>query len=80
MKLLRIRRMSRRCSVRSHRLPSRARKADAADLQKLIDAEAAANHTEKFTLQAWDWPYYAEQLRKQRYCLRSGAGRARTSS
>jgi peptidyl-dipeptidase Dcp len=42
-------------------------KADAADLQKLIDAEAAANHTEKFTLQAWDWPYYAEQLRKQRY-------------
>ena len=42
-------------------------KADAADLQKLIDAEAAANHTEKFTLQAWDWPYYAEALRKQRY-------------
>lgn len=42
-------------------------KADAADLQKLIDADAAANHTEKFTLQAWDWPYYAEALRKQRY-------------
>ena len=42
-------------------------KADAADLQKLIDAEAAANHTAKFTLQAWDWPYYAEALRKQRY-------------
>ncbi|MEJ0038029.1 MAG: M3 family metallopeptidase [Gammaproteobacteria bacterium] len=42
-------------------------KVDAADLQKLIDAESAANHTEKFALQAWDWPYYAEQLRKQRY-------------
>src|SRR5262249_17016762 len=42
-------------------------KADAAEMQKLIDSEAAASGTEPFTLQPWDWPYYAEQLRKARY-------------
>jgi peptidyl-dipeptidase Dcp len=42
-------------------------KRDAADLQKLIDAEAAANHTQPFELQPWDWAHYAEKLRKQRY-------------
>jgi peptidyl-dipeptidase Dcp len=42
-------------------------KADAVELQKLIDAEAAAKHEKPFTLQPWDWPYYAEQLRKARY-------------
>jgi len=45
---------------------ARARQ-DAADLQKLIDSEAAANHTEPFALQPWDWAFYAEQLRKARY-------------
>ena len=40
---------------------------DAADLQKLIDAQAAADHSQPFALQAWDWSYYAEQLRKARY-------------
>jgi peptidyl-dipeptidase Dcp len=45
---------------------ARAR-ADAAEMQKLIDAEAAAAHRPTFALQAWDWPFYAEQLRKARY-------------
>ena len=42
-------------------------KADAAEMQKLIAAEAAATHSQPFTLQPWDWPFYAEQLRKARY-------------
>jgi peptidyl-dipeptidase Dcp len=42
-------------------------KADAAEMQKLIDSEAAASGTKRFTLQPWDWPYYAEQLRRARY-------------
>jgi peptidyl-dipeptidase Dcp len=40
---------------------------DAADMQKMIDAQAAAAHTESFALQPWDWFFYAEQLRKARY-------------
>ncbi len=47
---------------------SRARE-DAQELQRLIDAEALAQHTEPFTLQPWDWAYYAEQLRRQRYAF-----------
>jgi peptidyl-dipeptidase Dcp len=42
-------------------------KQDAADMQKLIDAQAAASHTESFTLQPWDWAFYAEKLRKARF-------------
>jgi peptidyl-dipeptidase Dcp len=41
--------------------------ADAGELQKLIDSDAAAAGTKPFTLQPWDWPYYAERLRKARY-------------
>ena len=40
---------------------------DGMELQELIDTEAKASHTRTFRLQPWDWPYYAEQLRKQRY-------------
>ncbi len=40
---------------------------DAAEMQKIIDAEAVRNHTKPFKLQPWDWPYYAEALRKARY-------------
>jgi peptidyl-dipeptidase Dcp len=39
----------------------------AAQLQQLIDAEAAAAGRESFQLQPWDWPYYAERLRKAQY-------------
>jgi peptidyl-dipeptidase Dcp len=45
---------------------SRAR-LDAADMQKLIDAEAAANHTPSFELQPWDWAFYSEKLRTARF-------------
>jgi peptidyl-dipeptidase Dcp len=40
---------------------------DAAQMQKIIDAEAARNHTKPFPLQPWDWAFYAEALRKARY-------------
>ncbi len=40
---------------------------DAAEMQKIVDAEAARNHTQPFKLEAWDWPFYAEELRKLRY-------------
>ncbi|MDE3104387.1 MAG: M3 family metallopeptidase [Acidobacteriota bacterium] len=43
--------------------------AEAADLQAMIDAECAANGTPRFELAAWDWPYYAERLRSERYAL-----------
>ena len=39
-------------------------KADAADLQKLIDQQKGG-----FKLQPWDWDYYSEQLRKQKFNL-----------
>jgi peptidyl-dipeptidase Dcp len=42
-------------------------KLDAAQLQKLADADAKANHAKPFQLEPWDWAYYAEQLRKQRF-------------
>jgi peptidyl-dipeptidase Dcp len=42
---------------------SRAR-AEAADMQKLIDAQGGG-----FKLQPWDWQYYAEQVRKAKYDL-----------
>ena len=45
---------------------ARARE-EAADMQKLIDAEAAAAGTPTFALQPWDWSFYAERVRKARY-------------
>ena len=42
---------------------ARAR-AEAADMQRLIDAQAGG-----FKLQPWDWQYYAEQVRKAKYDL-----------
>src|SRR5205085_5718749 len=42
-------------------------KQDAADLQAIIDSEAKASNTKPFQLAPWDWPYYAQKLRKQRY-------------
>ncbi len=37
-------------------------RSEAADLQKVIDADG-----KDFQLQSWDWNFYAEKLRKQRY-------------
>ncbi|HYQ44789.1 MAG TPA: M3 family metallopeptidase [Polyangiaceae bacterium] len=42
-------------------------KREAADLQALIDQQAKAQHTPPFKLEAWDWAFYAEQLRQARY-------------
>ena len=42
-------------------------KRDAADLQAMIDQQAKAQHTPSFKLEAWDWAFYAEQLRQARY-------------
>jgi peptidyl-dipeptidase Dcp len=42
-------------------------KREAADLQALIDQQAKATHTQPFKLEAWDWAFYAEQLRQARY-------------
>jgi peptidyl-dipeptidase Dcp len=45
--------------------PALARaKAEAADMQKMIDAEGGG-----FKLQSWDWWYYAERVKKARYDL-----------
>src|SRR6516225_224160 len=41
--------------------------AEAADIQKLIDAQAAAAGSAVFELQPWDWFFYSEKVRKQRY-------------
>jgi peptidyl-dipeptidase Dcp len=39
-------------------------KAEAAELQKLIDAQKGG-----FKLEPWDWQFYSEQLRKAKYAL-----------
>jgi len=41
-------------------------RAEAGELQKLIHSEGKS-----FTLQPWDWEYYADKLRKQKYDLDS---------
>jgi len=40
---------------------------EAADMQKLIDEQAKAAGTASFQLAAWDWDFYAEQVRKAKY-------------
>jgi peptidyl-dipeptidase Dcp len=40
---------------------------DAADMQKLVEAEAAADHSAAFELQPWDWAFYSEKLRTARF-------------
>jgi peptidyl-dipeptidase Dcp len=42
-------------------------KKEAADNQKLIDQQAGAGHGKPFTLEPWDWAFYAEQVRKARF-------------
>src|SRR5437868_5559123 len=45
--------------------PATARaRSEAADMQKLIDSQHGG-----FKLQPWDWQYYAEQVRKEKYDL-----------
>src|SRR6267378_250182 len=42
-------------------------RAEAADIQKLIDAQARVSGAPSFTLQPWDWSFYSQQVRKARY-------------
>jgi peptidyl-dipeptidase Dcp len=39
----------------------------AVEIQQRIDHDAAAAQQPRFTLQPWDWQYYAEQLRRAKY-------------
>ena len=39
-------------------------KVEVADMQKLVDAEGG-----DFKIEAWDYPYYAEKIRKARYAI-----------
>ncbi len=48
-------------------------RSEAADIQLVIDQEAAVNHTPTFQLQAWDWDFYAEKVRKARYAFDEAA-------
>jgi peptidyl-dipeptidase Dcp len=41
--------------------------ADAVQMQELANQQAAREERPAFELRAWDWPYYAEQLRRARY-------------
>jgi peptidyl-dipeptidase Dcp len=45
---------------------ARARE-EAADMQKLIDAQARAHGVAPFRLEPWDWFFYSGQVRKARY-------------
>ncbi|KAF1691225.1 M3 family metallopeptidase [Pseudoxanthomonas koreensis] len=42
-------------------------KREAADLQAMIDKEQAAKGEPSFKLEPWDWAYYAEKVRQERY-------------
>ncbi len=42
-------------------------KAEAAEIQKIIDAQAKQAKTKSFKVQPWDWDFYAEQVRAARY-------------
>jgi peptidyl-dipeptidase Dcp len=42
-------------------------KKEASENQKLIDEQASAANGKPFTLEPWDWAFYAEQVRKARF-------------
>lgn len=44
-------------------------KREAAELQKLANEESKRAKRRPISLEAWDWAYYSEQLRKQRYAF-----------
>ena len=45
---------------------------EAADLQAMIDKEQAAKGEPTFKLEPWDWAYYAEKVRQERYNFDEG--------
>ncbi len=44
-------------------------KREAADLQAMIDKEQAAAGKPSFQLQPWDWAYYSEKVRQEKYAF-----------
>lgn len=42
---------------------------EVADMQRIADAEARANGTPRITIEPWDYRFYAEKVRKDRYDL-----------
>ncbi|KRC33717.1 MULTISPECIES: M3 family metallopeptidase [unclassified Lysobacter] len=44
-------------------------KREAADLQAMIDKEQAAKGQPSFKLEPWDWAYYAEKVRQEKYAF-----------
>ena len=42
---------------------------EAADLQAMIDKEQAAKGQPTFKLEPWDWSYYSEKVRKDKYAF-----------
>ncbi|MDX2092329.1 MAG: M3 family metallopeptidase [Kofleriaceae bacterium] len=42
---------------------------EAAELQKMIDAEQKAKKQPTFKLEPWDWAYYTEKVRKAKYAF-----------
>ena len=48
-------------------------KVEAAALQALIDADAAAKGEPAFRLAGWDWRFYSERIRRERYALNGAA-------
>src|SRR3546814_7600271 len=44
-------------------------KEEVADMQAIADAEAKANKTPKITIEPWDYRFYAEKVRKDKYDL-----------
>ena len=57
--------------------PARAQALEeAAMLQALIDADAAAGSGPAFQLEPWDWRFYAERVRRERYALDGAAVKA----
>jgi len=49
---------------------------EAAELQKMIDDDAARENRARFELGAWDWRFYAERIRLTRFALDGNALRA----
>ncbi|TWU15728.1 Peptidyl-dipeptidase dcp [Allorhodopirellula heiligendammensis] len=42
---------------------------EVADMQRIVDAEVAANGTQPFAIAPWDYRFYAEKVRKEKYDL-----------
>ena len=45
---------------------------EAADLQQVIDAEQAAKRQPSFQLEPWDWAFYSEKVRQERFNFAGG--------